>query len=219
MQHDSEVMERNMGKVFGIYDQLKEAGIFLSTKQSELIYYFVSSKVKSENNPQNDIFEYLSALELLERSSLKKPRIIDLLNKISSATSSSLEKEMIQEFLFPIKNSSENRIEGNLKNRFNQDIEWKDIEQLFTNLEKAPGNLNYLREVLKIFEHEYFLDYMGNDVLQDKIFFDEELHIRYSNRASEFQNGRIVEVLQKGIREHGTGKVIRKATVVTSFRA
>ncbi|GAB1442387.1 hypothetical protein MASR2M39_12220 [Ignavibacteriales bacterium] len=219
MTVDGEDIRKCMESLFALHSQLMNSGLTLSMKQAELIYNLTSSKVKSENNPRNYIDEYLNALEHIEGSSLKKPRIIDLLNKISSATSSNLEKEMIQEFLISIEYSSENRSEDNLKNRFNLDIEWKDIEQLFISLEKTPGNLNYLRDVLKTFEHEYFLDYLGNDVLQDKIFFDEEVHIRYSNRASEYQNGRIVEVLQRGIREQGTCRVIRKATVVTSFRA
>ena len=219
MTVDGENIRKCMESLFALHSQLMNSGMTMPMKQAELIYTLTSNRVKTENNLRIHIDEYLNALEHIEGSSLKKPRIINLLNKISSATSSNLEKEMIQEFLISIEYSSENKSEDNLKNRFNQDIEWEDTEQLFTSLEKTPVNLNYLREVLKIFEHEYFLDYLGNDVLQDKIFFDEELHIRYSNRASEFQNGRIVEVLQRGIREHGTGRIVRKATVVTSFRA
>jgi len=219
MSVDSEDIKKCMESVFDLHSRLMKSGLSLPMKQAELIYDLTESKIEPENIRPDDVHRYLDQLAIIEGENLKKNRIVKVLNEIKSVTAWDLEREMIDQFLHSSVNSNGVGIQENLKNIFSLDISWEDIEKLFNDLERTAGKSSLLGRILDIFGFEYFLDYLGNDVLQDKIFFDEEVHIRYSNRASEYQNGRIVEVLQRGIKEQRTGRVIRKATVVTSFRA
>ena len=208
-----------MEEVLTLHKRVEHSRLIQSDLQVELIYDLITTKIKVVDTPKIDVDGYLDHLAITEGENLKKKRIVKILNEIKDVTSWDIERDMIRNFLDSVNQGKGSGDQDELRYRFTLDITWEEIEKLFTDLERTSGKSSMLGKILDIFNYEYFLDYPGNDVLQEKVFFDEELHIRYSNRASEFQTGRVIEVLIRGIKEQGTGRVMRKAIVVTSFRA
>lgn len=208
-----------MERVLTLHKSVEHSRLIQPDRQVKLIYDLTRTKIKVVDTPKTNVDGYLDHLAFNEGENLKKKRIVKILNEIKDVTSWDIERDMISNFLESVSRREGSGDHDELRNRFTMDITWEEIEKLFTDLERTSGKSSMLGKILDIFNYEYFLDYLGNDVLQEKVFFDEELHIRYSNRASEFQTGRVIEVLIRGIKEQGTGRVMRKATVVTSFRA